>query len=580
MSRTMWKPVSWFVAGAAALLLARGEGRAQAPLSDLEELRARLERLEKQNEQLLRALQQRQDNGAPLATLGGPIAADGEGAAFVTTQQQPSAPGPEGEMGLNVNKGAVEKIVGQYLKSKDEEKKKKDEETKKEEEKKKKEAEDAGHVVGKDLNMKVVWRHGLWAETADKAFKVHVGGRTQFDTIWMDAPPDVEFGPGGVGDVRDAYNFRRARLAVDGTFWEVIDFNCEYDFLNTFDYEPTNPPRENDIANTPVPTDLWAQITHIPGIGVVRVGNQKPAISFEHLTSSRYLNFLERSFAFDAFIGGLDNGFKPGVAVLNRTEDERATWQLGVYKNNQQIFGWNTGESEYDVTGRVTWLPYYEHDGRCLVHLGLGASHRDLDEGRYRYRARTLLRNGPGPLHTRLVDVTLDGDDHSLVVPEFAAVFGPWTLQAEYFAVWHHDTLLPAGGGRLANRGTTYFQSAYAEVLYFLTGEHRPYNKFGGSGAAFTRVIPHRNYYLVPGEDETPLCCPGAWQVGARYSWIDLNDRFVNGGVAHDVTLGLNWFLNPNMKFQWNYSIGFREVAVATSDGPVHGLGMRMAFDF
>jgi len=39
-----------------------------------------------------------------------------------------------------------------------------------------------------------------------------------------------------------------------------------------------------------------------PWVGNVRIGNQKPPISFEHMTSSRFLNFMERSLGFDAFI--------------------------------------------------------------------------------------------------------------------------------------------------------------------------------------------------------------------------------------------------------------------------------------
>jgi phosphate-selective porin OprO/OprP len=302
----------------------------------------------------------------------------------------------------------------------------------------------------------------------------------------------------------------------------------------------------------------------------------KPPISYEHLVSSRFLPFMERSLAFDAFIGGLDNGFKPGFMMFNATEDERATWALGVFKNNTHPFGWNVGDGEWDLTGRVTCTPYYEDNGRHMVHLGLGASHRDLDEGRARFRARTELRNGPSPLHTTLLNVLLAGDDQTIVVPEFAMNWGPWTVQSEYFGVWVNDAVFPVGG---ANRGTAFFQSAYVQVLYFLTGEHTPYNKKGGSGAAYTRVVPHSNFFCVRDEFGGSCFSQGAWQIGARYSWIDLNDQGINGGIVNDVTLGLNWYINPNLKFQWNYSISDRDVNGA-SDGVVHGFGMRTAFDF
>lgn len=430
--------------------------------------------------------------------------------------------------------------------------------------------------AGKDLDFKVSWQHGLTAQTADKAFRLHVGGRTQFDTIWMSAGNDVQFGPTGTGQINDAFAFRRARFTMEGTIYEVVDFWFEYDFINTFDsaggrVAPTL------AANTPVPTDLWVTFTKIPGLGNIRVGNQKPPLSFEHLTSSRFLNFIERSFAFDAFIGGLDNGFRPGVQVFNWAFDERMTWALGVFKNNTSVFGWNTGDGEYDVTGRITFLPWIEQDGRCLLHVGVGASHRDTDDDRIRYRARTLLRNGPAVLHTPLTDVRAVAGNETLLVPELVFVHGPFTLQTEYFASWVNNTHFPiAPPDARRDRGRTFFQGYYVEALYFLTGEHRVYDR---RCPRFDRVAPHENFFFVDGGKGGRLFGQGAWQVAARYSWLDLNSSGIHGGEVHDLTLGLNWFLNPNMKLQWNYSLALRDLN-AGSDGTVQGFGMRLAMDF
>ena len=53
-------------------------------------------------------------------------------------------------------------------------------------------------------------------------------------------------------------------------------------------------------------------------------------------------------------------------------------------------------------------------------------------------------------------------------------------------------------------------------------------------------------------------CSSSGAQVGARYAYSDLDDGKIHGGIINEVTLGVNWFLNPNMKFQWNYDIGHR----------------------
>ena len=127
----------------------------------------------------------------------------------------------------------------------------------------------------------------------------------------------------------------------------------------------------------------------------------------------------------------------------------------------------------------------------------------------------------------------------------------------------------------------TRVQGYYVEGLYFLTGEFREYDRKSGD---FGRkpVTPCENFFWRQ-KDGCRYFGPGAWQIGMRYSKLDLSNSGLNGGTIQDVTLGINWFWNPNVKWQLNYVITMRDAPAAVGnvgDGTIHGIGMRFAHDF
>ena len=103
-------------------------------------------------------------------------------------------------------------------------------------------------------------------------------------------------------------------------------------------------------ASIPVPADLWIGFRKIPNIGNLRIGNQKEPIGFERLTSSRFLNFMERSFNNDAFYSTFTNGFVPGVQIFSTAFDLRMTWAAGIFKNVTNPFAFHVGGGDYAVT--------------------------------------------------------------------------------------------------------------------------------------------------------------------------------------------------------------------------------------
>ncbi len=441
-----------------------------------------------------------------------------------------------------------------------------------------------GHVVGSDLGMTASWNHGLELSTKAKDFRVHVGGRTQFDVGWFSADPNLYSVPASPDDVNrisnqygDGVDFRRARLRVDGTMYEVIDWACEYDFVNGARVRNSADTGSIDLAVT-APTDLWLQFKHLPVVGNCRIGNHKEAIGFEHLVSSRFQPFMERSFNQDSFYGGAFNGFSPGISIFDTLgEEEMGTWNIGIFKPCSSVFAFNNNDGDYAVTARVTKLLWYVDDGRGLLHAGLSGRQASTVGDQITFRTRPAIRTGlstvwPTPANTG----TLFGDDMQWLNTELVAVYGSWTMQAEYLVSGLQDARATAAA---PSAGNATYHGGYFQVLYYLTGDHDNYNKKTGH---FDRVIPNEPFFFV--RDDSGGVCRGrgAWQIGARYNYLDLNNDGLNGGVLHDMTAGLNWFLNPNAKLQFDYSALHRDAPLpgGLGDGWVHSWGSRLAYDF
>jgi phosphate-selective porin OprO/OprP len=357
---------------------------------------------------------------------------------------------------------------------------------------------------------------------------------------------------------------------VDGSLYDQVDFMLQYDFANASnDNSGLQSASFANLTSSPAPLNIWLQLREVPWLGNVRIGNQVKTIGMENNTGAAFLPFLERSDNNDAFYGPFDNGFALGISVQNWTESERLTWRYGVFQPATNVFG--VALNKYTLGARVTGLPWYEDEGTRLIHLGLGYWGGELVQDQLRDRARPLVRNAPGFDVPVLVDTSeVPGSKQYTLAPEFALVFGSLTVQAEYAAQWLIDAIASNG----VNQGTVFYHGGYVEALYFLTGEHQDYLRREG---VFGRVVPFHNFHWKKG-DACRTC--GAWQIGLRFSYLDLNDKAIQGGQIYDWTVGLNWFLNPNAKVQLNYIAEHRGNTPGVPDGWINCVGMRVAFDF
>jgi phosphate-selective porin OprO/OprP len=351
-----------------------------------------------------------------------------------------------------------------------------------------------------------------------------------------------------------------------------------------------------NTINVIQPTTVFLTFKDIPALGNIRVGNQQNWISLEHIESVYFLDFMERAPIMDAFSGPNNNGYAPGISVFNNTPDKTAGLQLGVYKNNLYDSGltFNIGDA-WVYGGRGFWTPWYDEElnGRNLLHLGVGTEYRTFNKNvsattefdNIRVRSRGDLRNAASTLDPNFADTgNFYATSQVVLNPELAFQWGPFLVQAEYSASWFYGAL-PAKN-ITTSLGSVFMEGGYVETLYFLTGENRFYNRQLGT---FGRTIPRNNANFKEGTW-------GAWQVGMRYDWLDLNSgALVNGGNASNVTIGLNWFLNPNARFQFNCVVSWVNNAAPVTfpgtlgalngsrflgDGTITSFGGRMDFNF
>lgn len=334
---------------------------------------------------------------------------------------------------------------------------------------------------------------GLEVESKDAGARLRLGGRLHVDTARYDED-QVQFGDGS--NVRRIRLEARARVAEDWEAKASIDFaDNEVDLKSTYlEYGGSES------------TDLL-------------IGNFKESFSLEELSSSNDITFMER-----AMLTEFSPGRNIGIGASRRGSQSTFTAGLfggGISGDNEDDAGWGT-------SARVTFFPIFDDDR--LLHLGAALAYRETgDDDTYRVRSRPES----AITDVRLVDTgDIAGvDDVSLLGLEAAGVMGPFSLQGEYVAAEVSRSGMP----------NLDFSGWYAYASWVLTGESRLYKPGSGKMGG---VIP-----------EHPLGAGGigAWELAARFSTIDLTDGPVIGGVQDNLTLGLNWYASPNIRFMLNY---------------------------
>ena len=379
--------------------------------------------------------------------------------------------------------------------------------------------------------IKAFYRDGLTWESGDKATSFGVNGRVQLDYRAFS-------GEDRTGT--DTFDIRRARLSARGKFLQYYSYVVEGDF-----------------GGSTILTDAYFDIAWWEP-ATIRLGQFKSPMSLEELTSSRFIDFQERSFVNN---GSLTPSRERGAMVFG-VPGNGFTYALAVTTGEGQ----NNNESSFtadtpDVVGRVTVnLADFVGQKDAVYHLGVsGARGKQtalLDPASQRTEGRGVTFFNPTAF-TGTADI-----DRTRYGLEAAVALGPVKLQGEFSNVAFDGT--SALGANFDRDISAY----YASVLWLITGES--YASVYRGGNFGNRIRPKASF--TPGSGGV-----GAWEIGVRYSKFDASDfrssNPVGTGVlpptftneADAITIGLKWIVNPNVRFILNYVKTDFETPVASN---------------
>lgn len=360
-------------------------------------------------------------------------------------------------------------------------------------------------------------------------------------------------------------NVRRARIGILGKFFGDWNYALIYDFGGTSDgFGGTGAAGATSVGFLPGGGTSGIENAYLSYTGFKPFGG-KMAIeggimdlpwTLDEATSSNDILFMERASA--------------GVAATNiAAGDFRSTVGSRWWNDQFWVGAYMTGPSSGAIHSASSTSPagMSEQYGAVVraagqivsgkdysVHLGGDAEFliqppRNLVTG-----AQTLtlsdrpeLRIDPTTLVSTGAIANVSGAQVYGV--EAAATYQSLYVQGEYY--WFNidrtaNTGLPPIGASHLN-----FDGGYAEASYVLTGETHKYNT---ATASYGGVAPLRPFSWQSGDW-------GAWEIAGRFSTLNLNDQLataagIAGGRQNIYTAGLNWYVNGNVRFMFNYLHG------------------------
>jgi len=315
-------------------------------------------------------------------------------------------------------------------------------------------------------------------ESADGKHSLLLHGRVQVDYRSSDLPDSI-----------DSFDVRRAYLGVKGQLYDKWTYEITGDW-------------GRDSGGKSAPRLEYAYVNYEWNSAVeARAGHFKFPFGFSQLTSSRFVDFMERTFT-DDFEPGKDQG------VMIHGEPVKKVFSYAVgYANDG---GGRASAPDTDTKGLIARAAM---NFAPLVNFDKGVLHLGVD---YRDGAFTVATNEFDRKATGL---------------EAVGAYGPFKLQSEYLTVdLSTDTA--------ANPDVDVY---YVNLMWLITGEQyadsyslngmkaiKPLKPLGGGGT-------------------------GAWELGVQFAELDADQSQAGTDNVQSMTVGLKWIPVTNVRFLLNW---------------------------
>lgn len=361
-------------------------------------------------------------------------------------------------------------------------------------------------------------------------------------------------------DLNDGTNFRRARFGIDGKLFKDFDYALIYEFGGS------------GAEDTGHIQEAWVQYTGWKPWRL-KVGAFEPNIGLQAAVSTSQMIMMERpapaEVARNVAAGDSRSAIQlTGNGIWGEGDSGIATrWFASAALTGNTVstlnstggFATQPSDEQTGIIGRFALAPFSSTDWQAHFAVNGQIATQPNDAGvaaspRYpiQLRDRPELRIDG----TRLVDTGgIDAKTASVLGAEFGFSAHQFMLESEYF-----NYKIERRNTGVAQPSDPSFNGWYVQGAWVLTGENRPYNPAEGRFDA-----PKMTYNFNPSAGTW-----GAFELAARYSDLDLNYHdcgaghatpsspapcfdAVRGGDQKISSVGLNWYLNPDIRFMLDY---------------------------